>query len=74
MLIDALNLLQEKLEHTLKNIKLLCPKRMPFDTVSWMLEMLKAIIRIKMDLGIWDETQPTEKEKICGLIKVRVCK
>ena len=72
MLIVSLNLLHESIEYTLKNTKILCPKKMPFDTVSWMLEMLKAIIKIKMDLGIWDDGQPPEKEIICRLIKVRV--
>ena len=71
MLLKALNLLQERVEYTLKNTKLLCPKNLPFDTVSWILEIIKAIMRIKKDLGIWDETQPSEEELICGLIKVK---
>ena len=70
MLTKALNLFQENIEHTLKNTRLLCPKKMPFDTVSWMFEMLKAIIRIKTDIRIWDESEPSEQELIRRLIKV----
>lgn len=70
MLIAAVALLQDCIEHTLKSIKLLCPKKLPFDTVSWMLETLRAIVRIQDDLGVREDGQPTEEKCISDLFEV----
>lgn len=70
MLIEAINYLQERIEYTMKNIKLLCPNKLAFETISWMLEILKAMVKIKRDLGIWEETQQSEEELIRCLVRV----
>ncbi|XP_065072021.1 uncharacterized protein LOC135696529 isoform X2 [Rhopilema esculentum] len=64
MLKNALNLIHEHIGHTLRNARKLFPSKIPFDVVSWILEMLKAIIKMEKDLGMenYDDLETEEQQ------------
>ena len=73
MLKNALNLIHEHIGHTLRNARKLFPSKIPFDVVSWILEMLKAIIKMKKDLGMENDNDlETEDQQICNYFQVRL--
>ena len=71
MLARSLQILQSHIKYTFNKTRSLFPAKIPFDTVSWILEMLKAIMKIKKDLDLWgDEDEISEEELLCSYFQV----
>eukprot|EP00794_Sanderia_malayensis_P005673 gene5673-6369_t len=73
MLEHALDLLHRNIEYTFKKIRKLCPSKIQFDTISWILEMLNAVIQLKEDLGVLDENATPINSLVRGYFEYIRC-
>ncbi len=70
MLEHALDILHRNVEYTFKKIRKLCPAKINFDTITWILEMLTAILKIKEYLGLLEDDDCTVEKLVRGYIEV----